>query len=128
MSGIPAQHRRGLLASIRVLTGTLVGIVCTRFDILISEIEQEKVRLGLILIWGLAVAFCVAMAVAFLSLLAVAIFWDDHRLAALGGISFIYVLLAVAFGWRLRCSMKRRSRLFAISLGELRKDQRGMET
>ena len=123
----PAGRKRGLLTSLRTLVTTLVAIACTRVEILITEYEHEKIRLGRILAIGIAMIFFVAMALIFLSLLVLVLFWNDHRLAALGGITVIYMLLAVAAAWRLRCSMKQKSRLFATSLGELRKDHLELE-
>ncbi|MHB8425093.1 MAG: phage holin family protein [Gammaproteobacteria bacterium] len=116
------------MTSLRTLVTTLVAIACTRVEILITEYEHEKIRLGRILAIGIAMIFFVAMALIFLSLLVLVLFWNDHRLAALGGITIIYMLLAVAAAWRLRCSMKQKSRLFATSLGELRKDHLELES
>lgn len=124
----PAGRKRGFLTSLRTLVTTLVAIACTRVEILITEYEHEKIRLGRILAIGIAMIFFVAMALIFLSLLVLVLFWNDHRLAALGGITIIYMLLAVAAAWRLRCSMKQKSRLFATSLGELRKDHLELES
>jgi len=122
------QERRGLLASLRSLVTTLVAIVSTRLEILISEFELEKLRLARMLVLGMAAVFFAAMALIFLSLLVLMLFWDEHRLAALGGISALYVALTAGTVWWLRRDMLRKSRLFSVSLAELRKDQLELET
>jgi uncharacterized membrane protein YqjE len=127
-TGTEPQAGRGLLASLRKLATTLVAIVATRLEILISEFELEKLRLARMLVLGVAAVFFAAMALVFLSLLVLILFWDEHRLAALGGISAVYALLAAgAVSW-LRHDMRQKSRLFSVSLGELRKDELELET
>ncbi len=122
------QEKRGLLASLRSLVTTLVAIAATRLEILISEFELEKLRLARMLVLGIAAVFFAAMALIFLSLLVLMLFWDEHRLAALGGISAFYMALTAGTVWWLRRDMRRKSRLFSVSLGELRKDQLELET
>jgi uncharacterized membrane protein YqjE len=122
------HEKRGLLTSLRALVTTLVAIVATRLEILIGELELEKLRLARILVLGMAAVFFAAMALIFLSLLVLMLFWDEHRLAALGGISVIYLALAVGAVWWLRHDLRQKSRLFSVSLGELRKDQLELET
>lgn len=122
------QDKRGLLASLRSLVTTLVAIAATRLEILIGELELEKLRLTRMLVLGMAAVFFAAMALVFLTLLVLMLFWDEHRLAALGGISAFYMVLTAGTVWWLRRGMRRKSRLFSVSLGELRKDQLELET
>jgi uncharacterized membrane protein YqjE len=119
------QPKRGLLASLRRLVTTLVAIASTRLEILITEFEQEKLRLGRILVLGMAMVFFAAMALVFLSLLVLMLFWDDHRIAALAGIAVVYALLAATAAWR---GMRQKSRLFSTTLDELQKDQAVLES
>jgi uncharacterized membrane protein YqjE len=122
------ERKAGLLASLRTLVTTLVAIAGNRLEILITEVQQEKIRLSRILIFGSAMLFFVAMALVFLSLLILVAFWNEYRLAALGGITGVYILLAILAGWRMRRNVQHKSRLFVTSLGELRKDHRELDT
>jgi uncharacterized membrane protein YqjE len=124
----PVQPKRGLLASLRGLVTTLVAIASTRLEILITEFEQEKIRLGRILLLGMATVFFAAMALIFLSSLVLVLFWDEHRIAAILGITVFYALLAAAAAWRLRHDMRQKSGLFSTTLGELQKDQAALES
>jgi uncharacterized membrane protein YqjE len=124
----PVQPKRGLLASLRGLVTTLVAIASTRLEILITEFEQEKIRLGRILVLGMATMFFAAMALIFLSSLVLVLFWDEHRIAAILGITVFYAVLAAAAAWRLRHDMRQKSSLFSTTLGELQKDQAALES
>lgn len=127
-NGAETQEKRGLLASLRTLVTTLVAIVATRLAILMTELELEKIRLARMLLLGVAAVFFAAMALTFLSLLVLMLFWDEHRLAALGSISAFYTVLALGTIWLLRHGMRQKSRLFSVSLGELHKDRLELET
>lgn len=127
-TGTEPQAGHGLLVSLRRLATTLVAIVATRLEILISEFELEKLRLARMLVLGVAAAFFAALALVFLSLLVLMLFWDGHRLAALGAISAVYVALSVSAVCWLRHDMRQKSRLFSVSLAELRKDEAELET
>ena len=124
----PAQPKRGLFDSLRALLTTAVAIAGTRLEILATEYELEKRRLGRMLTLWTALAFCVAMALIFLSLLVVMLFWDAHRVAAITSIISGYALLAIGAAVWLRHEMRRGSRFLSVSLLELQKDRRELET
>jgi uncharacterized membrane protein YqjE len=123
----PVPPRRGLFDSLRTLLTTAVAIAGTRLEILATEYEQEKRRLGRMLTLWTALAFCTAMALIFLSLLVVMLFWEEHRVAAMGGIIAGYTLLAIGAGIWLRHEMQRGSRFLSVSVTELQKDRHELE-
>jgi len=121
------QPKPGLFGSLRALVTTLVTIASTRLEILATEYEQEKLRLGRMLMLWTALAFFAAMALVFLSLLLVMLFWDSHRMAAIGAITVADAVLALAAAGWLRHEVRRGSHLFSVSLAELRKDRQALE-
>jgi uncharacterized membrane protein YqjE len=123
----PVQPKRGLFDSLRTLLTTAVAIAGTRLEILATEYEQEKRRLGRMLTLWTALAFCTAMALIFLSLLVVMLFWEGHRVAAMAGIIAGYALLAIAAGIWLRHEMQRGPRFLSVSVTELQKDRHELE-
>jgi uncharacterized membrane protein YqjE len=125
---VPTEPKPGLLTSLRTLMATLVAITCTRLEILIAEVEEEKARLGRMALLGIATIFFAAMALIFATLLVLALFWDDHRIFALYAISVGYTLVAFGTGWRLRRDLQKKSKLFSVSLDELRKDRTELDT
>ena len=121
------QPKPGLFGSLRALVTTLVTIVSTRLEILATEYEQEKLRLGKMLMLWTALAFFAAMTLIFMSLLLVMLFWDEHRMAAIGAITAAYTVLAIAAAGWLHHEVRRGSHLFSVSLAELRKDRQALE-
>ena len=111
----------GLMQSLRNLAATGVGMLQTRLELLLSEIEEERVRLLQLLVWGFAALLFLAFGLLMFTLAVVAAFWDTHRLLALLALGILYLVigLALAFGARRRAE---RPKMFASSMAELRKD------
>jgi uncharacterized membrane protein YqjE len=128
--GIMAQPGpvHGVLVSARNFVATLIAIVGTRLEIAASELEEERLRLSEMMAWGAFTMLFGALALIFLSLLLVAAFWDDHRLAALGFITVSYVALAFVTAVKLRKCLGQKSKLFSVTVEELRKDQEGLRS
>ncbi len=125
---MPVQPKPGLFGSLRTLLTTAVAIAGTRMEILATEYEQEKRRLARMLTLWTAMAFCAGMALIFLSLLVVMLFWEGHRVAAMAAIIAGYTLLAIAAGAWLRHEMQRGPRFLSMSVAELKKDRHELET
>ena len=127
--GIVTQPRPAgsLLASAKTFVATLIAIVGTRLEIAAGELEEERLRLTGILAYAALVFLFAALGLIFLSLLVVAVFWDEHRIAALGVIVVVYVVLAVLAGLQLRRRLSEKSRLFSTTVDELRKDQERLQ-
>ena len=118
----PGQSK-GLLDSLKMLASTLLGMGRTRLELLSIEFEEERVRLGSMLIWTFVALFCAALSVVLITLLLVVIFWDDHRLLALGVLALLFLLGAVLSARIVRDKSREKPRLFATSLAELSKDR-----
>jgi uncharacterized membrane protein YqjE len=123
----PSEQKPGLLSSLRTLTATLVAVMCTRLEIMGTEFEQERVRLARLLVLGTIMVLFAGLALIFATVLVLLLFEDEHRIFALYTVSIVYALLAFAAAWRLRYEMQQKSQLFAVSLGELRKDHHELE-
>lgn len=116
----------GLLGSIRRLLSTLTGMVVTRLELLVNELQEERLRLVQMLIFALFAVFCLCMGVLLLALFLVVLFWDEHRLAVLAGLILAFF---VAGGWLLmlaRSKLRQGSKLFSTSLAELAKDRQSL--
>ena len=118
-----SSQRGGLLDSLRTLAATLVAAGQTRLELLSTEIEEERIRLNSMLLWTLAALFCAALCIVLVTLWVVIVFWDDHRLLALGILAFLFLLGAVLAGRIALGKAKSKPRLFAASLSELSKDR-----
>lgn len=120
---VPGARPRGVLNSLQRLFGTLLEIVQTRIALIATEIEEQRVRSGHVLVAGFVTMFFLGMAILFLTLFVVVLFWESNRVAALGSFGVLYLVLAAiaAAVWR-RC-IKARPRLFEATLAELGKDR-----
>jgi len=112
----------GLMHSLRGLAATALGVLQTRLDLLVSEIEEERLRILQLLVWGSVALLFFAFALLMLTFAVILVFWDTDRVlvaVVLGGV-YLAVGIALAVGARRRA---QRPRLFAASMSELEKDR-----
>ena len=127
-SAAGAKRAGGLLSSLKNLASTLVAVVETRLQLLANELHAEKLRLARLGLYAAAAVFFFALGIIMLTLLAVVVFWDSHRLLVIGGFAGIYLLAGMAFGVAVLRRATQRSRLFEDSLRELAKDREGLSS
>ena len=122
-TGEEREASGGLMDSVRRLAATAVGLVETRLEIVVTELEEEKLRLRQTLILAVAAGFCLAVAALLAVMLVVVIFWDTHRLAAIGGLFVLFLGGGAVAGMALWRQAGAHARLFDTTLAELRKDR-----
>lgn len=113
----------GLFASMKRLAGTLLAMGRTRLELLSTELEEERIRLTSMLLWGVIALFCAALCVVLITLLVAVIFWDTHRLLAIGFLALVFFLGAALAGSVALNKSRAKPRLFSGSLAELSRDQ-----
>jgi uncharacterized membrane protein YqjE len=124
MSAVPPTP--GLFASLRQLLATVLDIAQVRLALFGNEFEQEKLRIfqGLVLA-GLGLVL-LTVGAALLCGFVVLLFWEGHRLAAVGVLTVAFVgggaLLVRQAGERLRSP----GGFFPATLAELRQDRAGL--
>jgi uncharacterized membrane protein YqjE len=100
-----------------------IGILQTRLELLSTEFQEEKLRLGTLLGYAAAAFFFLGFGAVLLALFLTVLLWDSHRLLALG----IFTALFLAFGIIAALAAARigrqGSRLFAASIAELAQDR-----
>ncbi len=112
-----------LLASLRGFATTSVALLRTRLALLKVEAQEEADRLIGLLLWGIAATLLGIAGLVFLAVWLTVLFWEDHRLLALGIFTAVFLggaAIAVASVLRLA---RQSSQLFAASLAELRRDE-----
>lgn len=110
------------MASIKRLLATLVAIVSTRLELLVNELEEERLRLTQMLLISLFALFCLGMGVLLLTIFVV-LAWDEHRLAVTGVLSAVFFALGLLMVMLLRSKAYAKSRLFSATLAELANDK-----
>ncbi|MDP1633853.1 MAG: phage holin family protein [Gallionellaceae bacterium] len=117
----------GLLESLKRLAGTLLAIIQTRLELLSNELEEERLRIWQMLLFGSVALFFFGLSVVLLTAFVVVLFGADQRLLVLGFFTALY-FFAGLLAWRRLCRMRQeRSRLFSASLSELESDREQLE-
>jgi uncharacterized membrane protein YqjE len=113
----------GIVQSLRNLAATLVALLRTRFELLATEIEEERIRLLQLLLWAAVALFFFAVGIVLLVILFVAVFWDSYRITAIVTLAGIFLAAGVGAALSVCNRVKARPRLFSASLDELARDK-----
>jgi len=117
----------GLFASIKTLFGTLLGMAQTRLELLVNELEEERIRFIRLLLYSLFMMLFFGLGTALLTLLVIAVFWDTHRLLAIALVTITYLGIALWLAIRVVSETKHRPKMFSATLDELAKDKAALE-
>jgi uncharacterized membrane protein YqjE len=105
------------------LAAALLGLGRTRLELAALEFEEVRARtaenLALVLVAAIALGFTLLAA----SMLAVAFFWDTHRIESLVALTAVYALIALFAMWRLAARRKADVPAFSATLAELERDR-----
>jgi uncharacterized membrane protein YqjE len=119
----PTPKPQGFLSSLHALAEGLLGTVEERIELVSVELQEEKYRLVQTFIWICAAVFTAVMAVAFVSITIVYLFWESARLAALGGLALFYTTAMVIIIVGFRRHIARQPKPFAATLQEIKIDR-----
>lgn len=113
----------GLMESLKRLVGTSLAIFQTRLDLFSNEIEEERVRVAQMLLYGSVALFLFGLAIMLLTVFVVVLFWDSYRLAVLGGFTALFFVAGLLVWNALHRLASEKSKLFSVSLAELADDR-----
>lgn len=114
----------GSLASrLRGLAAEAIGILQTRLELLATELQEEKLRLGALLGFAAAAFFFLGFGAVLLALFLTVLLWDSHRLLALGMFTAAFLAIGIVAALAAARLVRRGSRLFAASIAELAQDR-----
>ena len=119
----PQPRKPGLLDSLRQLGSTLASILHTRFELFTKEFERERIRVMRLLLIGAVGLFFFCLGTLTLTLFVIVIFWDTHRLLAIGGVTLLYLGIALGLGLYAKGEAGRSARPFASTLAEFKRDR-----
>ena len=111
------------MESLRRLADTLLAIFQTRLELLSNEIEEERLRVAQMLLYGGVALLFFGLAFIMLTVFFVVLFWDSNRLLVLGGFTALYFVAGLLVWNELRRMAREKSRLFSASLAELADDR-----
>jgi uncharacterized membrane protein YqjE len=121
------EESSGLMESVKRLVSTLTSIVSTRLELLANELIEERLRVMQMFVYSLFALFCFGMGVMLLTVFIVVLFWDDHRIAVVGGMCVLFFVLGTLTATILRNKARSHPKLFFTSLAELAKDREQLE-
>lgn len=113
----------GIVQSLRNLATTLVALLRTRFELLATELEEERARLLLLLFWAAGALFFLGVGLLLLTVLVVALFWDTYRISAVVTLAAIFLGAGIYLAVGVHRRMHAPTRLFSASLDELARDK-----
>jgi len=118
-----SQPALGVMDSIRTGLATTARLVRTRLDIISIELEEQREWLQSMVLLAVTGVFCVSIGLVIFTLFIVALFWESHPLAVLGGFSALYLGVGAWAVVTFRSKMSARPKLFTTTSGELLKDE-----
>ena len=124
----PRPVQPGLLASLRKLGSTLVAILHTRFELFAKELERERIRVTRLLLIGVVALFFFCLGMLTLTLFVIVIFWDTHRLIAIGAVTAVYLAIAAGLAIYAKNEAGRGARPFAATIAEFKRDRERSRT
>jgi uncharacterized membrane protein YqjE len=113
----------GLLGSLRGFADGLIGSAHDRLELLAVELHEEKFRLIQIFIWISAIVFLAMLAMIFVSLAIVMIFWETAKVAVICGFAVAYTAGLIAAVVAFSRYLKTQPKPFAGTLNELKEDR-----
>lgn len=126
MSNNRSSENSRLFAALKNIAVTLLASGKTRLELLVNEIEEEKLRAINLFLMAQGMVFCFGvgtlLAVAFLTVL----FWDNRLLVLCASAGFFLVLGGFFFALFKRFT-HRPEKAFATSIAELKEDLRQLK-
>ncbi|MCU0804551.1 MAG: phage holin family protein [Burkholderiales bacterium] len=112
-----------LLASVKRLARTFLAILQTRIEIVGTELEEERIRFGRLVVLAVTVAFFFNAAVMLGIAWLVVALWDSYRHATMGVLAILLLGAAIGLLLYARHNIKTRPKPFSTTLAELAKDR-----
>ena len=117
------ERTAGLKPSVMRLVAGGMGLLRARLELASVELAEERERVIALLVLAVAGAVLATFAVAAISLLVVAYFWETHRYQAIAAIGAVYAVLAALAFARASSIVRRAPSPFSATIAEFEKDR-----
>ena len=111
-----------ITAAVRRIGATVLDLARTRLELAAIELQEGAQRLFGYLAWAVAAAVLGLFALGLVILFVLVLFWDTHRLAAVGGMAVLFIAGTLFAVMKLRAGLAARPPMLPATLAELRKD------
>ncbi len=122
----PPQTEDGLLAPVMRLLKTFASLLENRIELLLVEVQEERMRLVEALLLAAAGIVAALMTLILITMTVVVIFWETHRVLVLVLFTLVYATAAVVVFRALRSRLNRRQ-AFSATLDQIKKDRAWFE-
>ena len=117
----------GILSSLRQFADGLLGSVHDRLELFSIELQEEKLRVFRILILINAAIFSAFLALTFISLVVVYLFWDTARIWVLSGFAVFYTAAFIALVRAFKLFIAKQPKVFEATRHELAADRDALD-
>jgi uncharacterized membrane protein YqjE len=111
-----------ITAAVRRIGADVLDLARTRLELAAIELQEGAQRLFGYLAWAVAAAVLGLFALGLVILFVLVLFWDTHRLAAVGGMAVLFIAGTLFAVMKLRAGLAARPPMLPATLAELRKD------
>ena len=116
-----------IAAAVRRIGANVLDLARTRLELAAIELQEGAHRLFGYLAWAVAAAVLGLYALGLVILFVLVLFWDTHRLAAVGGMAVLFILGTLFAVGKLRAGLAVRPPMLPATLAELRKDAEALK-
>lgn len=113
--------RAGLFAALKNMIATLIAIGKTRAELLVTELEEEKLRLMALWSKAIGAAFMLALGV-IMAVFCIALAFWEQRVLVFGLFAALFIGGGLLLVGSIKKQAKQPSKLFRASLAELEAD------
>jgi len=118
----PPPQAAGPAEAARALGSSVLALLRARIELVGVELEQEVGRGKRMLLLAAVAAIFLAMGLLLLAAFVVVLFWDTHRLLAIGGVTLAYSGIGIVAALRFRAAVRDGPPPFGATLAEFRND------
>ena len=122
-----SSSKPGLTDRLHGILDTGLHTVQTRFELLVVELQEEKLRLTSLLFNTLLAAVLLGFGVVFVAVFISVLYWEEHRVLVLGLSSAALIPGGLIAAFKAVRELRRGSHLFAASLAELARDRNALQ-
>ncbi len=116
-------RKPNLMGSITNLVKNVVVMAEARLALFALDLQETGINLLSLLIISGVIITCFGLALILLTLLVVVIFWDSHRLLAIGGATAFFALAGLGLWFMVLARFRSMPGFFAATRKEFAKDR-----
>jgi len=117
-----ASQATGPVGSARALGATLLALLRVRVELVAVELKEEAERRKRMVMLGFVAVLFLTLSLLLVAFLVVVLFWDTYRMAAISGVTLVYVAIGAWALLRFREAVRDSPPPFSASLEEFQKD------